>query len=228
MKLFIWLFSLQTWNFLYLAFFRSNLELFKTKMIISDSHDFVFIATTKTGSTSIEKQLSPYKSQHEITHLDGSYNKHCPLKIIYDKFTFIENYFKFAIVRNPFDWVVSWYFYRKTRLNKNNTRNISFKKWLIDENSSAYNIEGIGLTLSQYDIISCNKNIKIDFIGKFENLQEDFNTICDKIKIPKKQLPHENKSNHKHYTKYYDDESRQIVAKKYAKDIKYFGYEFGQ
>ena len=197
-------------------------------MIISDSHNFVFVATTKTGSTSIEKHLNPYKSKHEITHLDDPYNKHCPLKIIYNKFPFIEDYFKFAIARNPFDWVVSWYFYRKTRLNENCTEDISFKEWLVDENSSAYNIQGIGLTLSQYDIISCNKNIKIDFVGKFENLQEDFNTICDKIGIPKQQLPCKNKSKHKHYTEYYDDETREIVAEKYAKDIEYFGYEFGK
>ena len=195
-------------------------------MIISDSHNFAFIATTKTGSTSIEKHLSPYRAEHKITHLDGSYNKHCSLKIIYEKFPFIEDYFKFAIVRNPFDWVVSWYFYRKTRPNKNNTKNISFKEWLVDENSSAYNIEGIGLTLSQYDIITCNKNIKINFIGKFENLQKDFNIICDKIGIPRQELPHVNKSKHKHYTEYYDEETKQIVAEKYAKDIEYFGYKF--
>ena len=148
------------------------------------------------------------------------------------------DYFKFTFVRNPFSKCLSEYFWEKTYLNES----LNFNDWvkfklgdLINQSENNIIMMRQKHNLEQYKFIyDTSDNCLVDFIGRFENLQEDFNIVCDKIGIPRQKLPHknktkhQNKSNYKHYTEYYDDETRQIVAEKYARDIEYFGYKFGE
>jgi chondroitin 4-sulfotransferase 11 len=147
-----------------------------------------------------------------------------------------ETWFCFCFSRNPWDRVVSAYFFLKNHGHPEHPQDAddfnlyfgafdTFRDTLLGWDDKFY--EQIHFR-PQYQWI-CDGDGKLipDFIGKVENLQEDFNTVCDKIGIPRQQLPHANKTKHKHYTEYYDDETKQIVAEKYAKDIEYFGYEFG-
>lgn len=123
------------------------------------------------------------------------------------------NFFAFTFVRNPWSKVVSEFFYSKSANGYNGT----FKNYLRKPRCQPDHMT------PQINFLNDN----MDYIGRFENLQADFNIACDKIGIPHQNLPHKNKTKHKHYTEYYDDETKQIVAEKYAKDIEYFGYEFG-
>jgi hypothetical protein len=132
-------------------------------------------------------------------------------------------YFKFGFVRNPWDRLVSAYHYSLKWYAENDAQKLNLKRF---DNFSTWMRPvhtGFNKYGSQYSYVrGC------DFIGRTENFQEDFNTVCDKIGIPKQQLPHKNATKHEHYTEYYDDETREIVAEKYAKDIEYFGYKFGE
>ena len=81
----------------------------------------------------------------------------------------------------------------------------------------------------QHPFLICEeRGLRADFIGEFENLQQDFDTVCDQIGIPRQELPHINKTTRKHYTEYYDDETREAVADYYHEDIEAFGYSYPQ
>tara|TARA_R100000008_G_scaffold86400_1_gene79331 strand:+ start:3592 stop:4269 length:678 start_codon:yes stop_codon:yes gene_type:complete len=145
--------------------------------------------------------------------------------------------FKFSFSRNPFDRVISHFFWARGQKKYQNMLNLSiddfsFKNYLLNMDPRRSNMANNPFPHSHFrnqcDFILDNAdNLLLDFVGKLENFQEDLKTVCDKIGIPAQELLHKNKSQHKHYTEYYDDETREIVAEKYAKDIEYFGYEFG-
>ena len=67
-----------------------------------------------------------------------------------------------------------------------------------------------------------------DYVGKSHRMQEDMDIICKKIGMPEVEIPHVNKSSHKHYTEYYDDETRKLVADYYKEDIDMFNFKFGK
>lgn len=201
-------------------------------MRISHKHKFVFIATGKTGSTTIGTCLDEYsdvkstgtkrteflKDNRYYTHISaGELKPH-----FQEKGWDWGKYFSFAFVRNPWSRLVSNYFYRYHR-RPNAWKEESFWDFIF---SGAKHSLSANSQLSY--MVDTSGNQLVDFIGKYENLQQDFDIVCDKIGIPKQQLPHINKTKHKHYTEYYDNETRDFVAEKYAKDIEYFGYEFGE
>ena len=77
---------------------------------------------------------------------------------------------------------------------------------------------------AQYEFINSNQDIHI---GRFENLQNDFNAVCQLIGLSAIPLNVHNKSNHEHYWEYYDDESENIVGQAYRQEIELLDYEFG-
>ena len=200
--------------------------------MISKEHKCIFIHVPKTGGTSIEKVFKT-KMPSSCKHLTMSDYEN-ELK------TEIEKYFIFSVIRNPWDRLVSYWKHRQGKPHAPIDGKINeFGKWLKFISSlDLNNLNGVtvrgnihdfktGLDL-QFKCLVNNKNEINANLIRFENLQQDFNTICDKIGIPRQQLPHRLKTKHKHYTEYYDEETKQIVAEKYAKDIEYFGYQFGK
>jgi len=65
----------------------------------------------------------------------------------------------------------------------------------------------------------------VDFIGRFENIEKDWEIVCQKIG-KEIELPMRMKSHHKDYHEFYNEKTKQMIAEIYAKDIEKFGYKF--
>jgi hypothetical protein len=202
-------------------------------MRISHKHKFVFIAPPKTASTTLRRTLDKYADVRSNAGPTSPLYSHVqPRKL--EKYFEEQNwnwneYFKFMFVRNPWARCVSKWEYRRLTSQKNSRFGQNSARLLKGvANFEEFVRKGKMGTPCYRWCFDASGNQLVDFIGKVENLQEDFNIVCDKIGIPRQKLPHKNKTKHKHYTEYYDEEIKQIVAEKYAKDIEYFGYEFGE
>jgi len=207
--------------------------------MIQHEYKFIFLHIPKCGGTSIEDAFGAWKMRKRcmVGRINQQDLQHFYLSEILSNAPNAKNYYKFTFIRNPFSRLVSEYHYMIDQSLKNSKRievygisklKLSFKEFCKNLNNlDDYCYPYHDATLLDY-VVDANGNQMLDFIGRFENLQEDFNIVCDKIGIPHRELPHKIKSKHKHYTEYYDDETRQIVAERYANDIEYFGYEFGE
>jgi hypothetical protein len=127
------------------------------------------------------------------------------------------NYFKFAFERNPWDRQVSWYHY-KTR-GKSGRHKPTFDQFNRNpkkaraENWGLYTIDGL---------------LAVDFLGRYETLQEDFATVLDALGLSHRvELGKVNVSRGRGgYRAYYTDSSRALVADWYRSEIEHFGYVF--
>jgi len=89
----------------------------------------------------------------------------------------------------------------------------------------------ISEAVSVSDYLRLEKNeedpfANVDYTMRFENLADDFRTVCGTLSISSTSLPRYNRSSREHYSKYYDDELREFVRMRFAAEIEHFGYTF--
>lgn len=181
--------------------------------------DWIFIHINKTGGSSIEKALGmsfDHRSAREKIAAIGS--------------EAWQQKFSFSFVRNPWDKVVSHYHYRlKTAQAGFRESPPTFNDWIrlaYAEKHATYYDQPLMFAEQMDWIADRDDRILVNFIGRFESLQDDFDNVCQQIKRAPVLLPHLKPSSHGHYHEYYSDESRAIVATHFARDIHHLGYTF--
>ena len=127
------------------------------------------------------------------------------------------SYFKFAFDRNPWDRQVSFYHhrYRNAKLPP------SFARFMHDDARAR---------IDNYDIYSIEGDVAVDFVGRYERLDDDLKLALGRVGVKlSTELPRA-KATFRHnkipYRDYYDDDTRAIVARWYAREIELLHYEF--
>ncbi len=134
------------------------------------------------------------------------------------------HYFSFAFVRNPWAWALSRYTYavknprhRRHELMRGFESFDTYLRWHCNDDERFY--------LQKSYVCNSNGEQLVSFVGKQEQLDNDFAHVCHTIGIDAT-LPVFNVSNQHSYRDYYGDDSKKLVADRYAQDIEYFNYTF--
>ena len=136
------------------------------------------------------------------------------------------SYFKFGFVRNPWDRVVSLYERTEPLQMKDKMSFDQFVDWIQYSSSTCIHSSPHRYQLDWF--VDASGNMLTDFIGKFERLETDWAFVAQKLGIAEP-LPHKRANpRSRHYTEYYNNRRREIIAKKFKVDIDNFGYEFGK
>lgn len=134
----------------------------------------------------------------------------------------MRDYFKFAFVRNPWDWTVSLYFY--ILKDKNHHWHAEVAKMSDFGEFLDFYLATRPRTQKSF-LVNGDGQMMMDFVGRFENLDADFAHICRRLDIHQ-DLGKKNTSNHKPYLEYYTPERRDTLGAWFEEDIKDFNYSF--
>lgn len=202
--------------------------------------DWVFVHVPKTGGQSMERSVSEKSKSY--------FDIHSPLyaaeELIEPEALYSEKYWKFAFVRNPFDWEVSNYFWHNFANSNGDIPKCTFDewvKWRYDDDQSIIKIDhfkklnkeddywyfkGFGKNPQLGMFLSSNGEFSVDFVGRFENLNKDWQKVCSVLNI-ENDLKHYGKSKHNDYRQYYNNsETYDIVEVAKRIDLQVFNYNF--
>ena len=134
-----------------------------------------------------------------------------------------DTYFKFAIVRNPFDRFVSTCFFLAREQPQLLRDPAAFMKRALDNPNFVRRI----LLRPQSDLLTDHRGtMPLDFVGRFEQLQDSCEKIFTAIGVPAPVLKKRNASRHEHWSCYYDDALMARVRDLYQTDLETFSYGF--
>ena len=134
----------------------------------------------------------------------------------------LDLFFVFAFTRHPYDRFVSaCAFLAREDPDYQNNPTLWMRRALRRER-----FRNRVLLASQWSLLSDREgNLSINYVGKYESLQESFKEICLKVDIPTNKLPRRNASKHPHYEDILDTSLKADIAEIYCDDFNAFNYD---
>ncbi len=189
---------------------RPHIAIRAVRAMISRQHECIFIHQRKCAGQAVIRTfgLSP-------NNPDFHFIKDGVLSPEYERRP--ADYFIFSVVRNPWDRFVSgWKYCASTRLR-------TLRDVLRDLPQDGHDYRH--LTRPQVDILFDREGRPVaDFLMRYESIQHDFDTVCDRLAKSHATLPRVNVGSRSDYRSYFDDECRTLFEQRFPRDIAAFGY----
>ena len=199
-------------------------------MLLSHRHKFIFVHIQKTGGTSITAALKPYCDATALAQIkESGLAVHSGAAEIIQVLgrDMWDEYFTFCFERNPWSKCLSlylyqlehWDWYRKPL----RPRRPTFWQWFYPFGLWRKKLK------PSFDQYSVDGQIAVDFLGKYENLKDDFAAVCKQIGLPNVELPHRNKSklgNTFEYRRQYTARMRRRIGRIFHREISLLRYSF--
>lgn len=183
-------------------------------MYMNFDNKFIFMRVSKAASRSLVYALKescnsrgrelPKEGHLGVRHLSRRFPKEW------------KRYKKFCFVRNPWDRHVSYFRHHRNKYDHD------FDKFMKNFESERY---------GDY-IFYDNEEVAINFIGKVEHIQRDYDLVCRMLGIPSVKVLHKGRSRYvdlRPYWEWYTEDWMIDKVREYHDSdlIAYLGYEFG-
>jgi len=190
--------------------------------MISHNPKLIFIHVPKAAGSSIEFALQKYSSVAVSFEANGNAvlkNKHVTAAQVLEAYgkEKYSKYFSFAVARNPWERVVSAFFYLQSINHQGLKGADTVHDWVMKGD--------VWCEPTSFYVLHKGKMI-VDQVLYYDNLDAEFAELCERLEIDTTTLPRNNSSQHQHYRNYFDTSSEKVIAKLFAEDIRHFSFDF--
>jgi hypothetical protein len=201
---------------------------------VDSERKVLFVHIPRTAGSSLVKILSEQLNYFRTLDSNRRSINYRYLKDYSEKFR--QKHFIFSFVRNPWDRVVSSFLYLNSNVSNLEDQqdkikyleryNGNFKKFVKNAFKNEEIFQSIYFRPQNKWICDEDGNALVNFLGRYENLNENLNDLSKILKVDFKEFLIGDEFRQDHYRNYYNKKTKRIISKIYSKDIELFGYEF--